>query len=345
MPVTGTLEALSARYAQFLLRVVPDGLISPLPPFSSFRTIAYRRAEDRPVPPYAAFSLLKLDGGGFRPFDPARRGLTVAGMLRHAARKAAERAGWTPEKTNACILGHAGHDKDRPVIEERRLAFVPLPSLEWRGAGSGGKVGAIRRALVTCFDQGGGAEVGWAMRYLSGVELVQELRTRSADGAETSEPTALLSLIPQQDRAVQIYSRPSSSWATVTPVVLPGYDDPRHYRRRLDRGTSAAEQRRLLERLDTRTDQLLRSAIRQAGIPSGLADSAELAWNLVGFWPGLERAGSYGVPDHLRRFPRYHVQIRWRSACGDSVWVPGPILIGGGRFYGIGLFAGLPEES
>jgi CRISPR-associated protein Csb2 len=65
----------------------------------------------------------------------------------------------------------------------------------------------------------------------------------------------------------------------------------------------------------------------------------------MGFLPGTEPAGRYGVPDHLRRLPRLHVKVRWRDAEGQPVRVPGPICFGGGRFYGIGLFVALTEGS
>lgn len=99
------------------------------------------------------------------------------------------------------------------------------------------------------------------------------------------------------------------------------------------------EQRDLLERLEGRIDGLIRKAITQAGFAQTLADHAELEWRKVGFWPGADLAERYGVPDHLKRFPRLHVMIRWRDAQGNAIPIAGPVCIGGGRFYGLGLFA------
>jgi CRISPR-associated protein Csb2 len=94
-----------------------------------------------------------------------------------------------------------------------------------------------------------------------------------------------------------------------------------------------------LERLGDRIDGLLRKAIVQAGFPQMLADHAELEWCSSGFWPGSDLASRYGAPEHLKRFPRLHVRVHWRNAGKRSVQVPGPICLGGGRFYGLGLFA------
>jgi len=101
----------------------------------------------------------------------------------------------------------------------------------------------------------------------------------------------------------------------------------------MERGVGPAEQRQLIEHLEGRVDGLLRKALVQAGFSEALAGNAVLDWAKTGFWPGTEHADRYGVPDHLKRFPRYHVRIRWDEG------VTGPVCIGGGRFYGLGLFA------
>jgi CRISPR-associated protein Csb2 len=167
---------------------------------------------------------------------------------------------------------------------------------------------------------------------LSGQELISE---------DEKQPLALLSLLPTTDRVVRQYTQPAASWATVTPVVLPGYDDPDHYRRRLKNGIVADEQKNLLYRLNDRVDGLLRKAITQAGFSQTLADHAELEWRIVGFWSGTDLAHRYGVPEHLRRFPRFHVRLQWRDARNRLTQIPGPVCLGGGRFYGLGLFAAL----
>jgi CRISPR-associated protein Csb2 len=331
VPIDGTLEALARRHQRLLRRIDKDAFTAP-PPLSVFEKVDYRRAIDPHPRPVAVFSLLRPDTSGFRAFDTARGALTVAGMMRHAARLAAENAGWAVSKINTFILGHAeseGADEHVPV-GSRRFAYLPLPSIEPRGEGKARVVGSVRRVIVTTFAGDCQAEITWARRNLSGQELVDQ---------KGKLPVALLSLIPETDKVVRQYTERAASWVTVTPVVLPGYDDSAHYRRRLKRGTSAAEQKQLITRLDRRVDGLLRKAISQAGFSTVLAENAELEWRKVGFWPGADLASRYGVPDHLRRFPRLHVKLHWRGADKRPVQVPGPVCIGGGRFYGLGLFA------
>jgi CRISPR-associated protein Csb2 len=275
--------------------------------------------------------MLRLDAGGMRGFDPSRRALTVAGMMRHAARVSAERAGWPEARINAFVLGHAAEASEgAPIaVGPRRFAFLPVPSIEARGE-QRERAGAVRRCILTCFGDDCEPEIVWARRALSGQELVD---------AHSHQPTALLSLIPENEKVIRRYRDRATSWSTVTPVVLPGYDDPAHYRRRLRRGLAADEQKRLLAHLDDRVDGLLRRAIVQAGFPRVLAEHAALEWSHVGFWPGTDLAQHYGVPNHLKRFPRLHVKLHWRDSSLNDVAVAGPICIGGGRYFGLGLFA------
>lgn len=335
VPVKGTLDDLVHRHEMFLHRLGTNGFstLTEPPPLSIYKTVEYRRAIDPTRRPIAAFSLLRLDASGFQAFDTVRRGLTVAGMTRHAAKLAGSRAGWPEPKINSFVLGHGeASGAIHTTVGAKRFAYLPLPSIENRGDGRARVVGSVRRVMLTAFADECETEIGFARRVLSGQELVDENEER---------PVAVLSLLPANEKVVRHYVQPAAAWATVTPVVLPGYDDPAHYRRRLKNGSDAEEQKRLLDHLSDRIDGLLRKAIVQAGFTQVLADHAELEWRKVGFWSGTDLADRYGVPDHLKRFPRYHVRIRWRDAQKNPVLIPGPICLGGGRFYGLGLFAAI----
>lgn len=333
----GTLTELRDRFSQSLNRIATDGR-NPVPPLSAFHVVGYRRATDFGQRPFAAFSVLRTDASGFLAFDTVRRVRTVAGMVRCVASSAAKDTGWPEEKINAFILGHGESRSDTghaPVEGSRRFAYLPVPSIESRGPGRPSVVGNIRRVLVTTFADGCESEIAWARRALSNQALIDE---------DSKEQVALLSLLAQTDRGVRNYTQRSSCWATVTPVVLPGYDDPDHLRRRATSDKlSTEQQRRILDRLSNRIEGLLRKAITQAGFPAELAEHAALDWRGVGFWPGTDLASRYNVPDYLKPFPKLHVRIEWRDASGRAVHIPGPICIGGGRYFGLGLFAAVPE--
>lgn len=333
VPVPGTLDALIHRHERFLDRLGPDGFTAPLP-LTCYATVVYWRETQPRLRPVAAFSLRKLDDSGYRAFDTRRQALTVAGMVRYAVRKSATATGRPEGWINTFVLGHGESrgDTEHITVGPRRFAYLPVPSIEGRGEGRARVIGSVRRVILCSFADGCESAIAWARRAVSGRALVDE---------NTGEIVALLSQLPGSDGIVQHYIQSASSWVTVTPVVLPGYDDPAHYRRRMKRGVTADEQKQLLDRLSDRIDGLLRKAIIQAGFTRALADNAELEWRRAGFWPGTDLANAYGVPDHLKRFPRFHIRLHWRDAEGKSLQVPGPVCLGGGRFYGLGLFAAL----
>jgi len=329
VPTAGSVNELVQRHRQFTTRVGDDGFSPPGAP-SQFRAVAYRRAGAPVAQPCAAFALLAPDSGRTVSFDAARRNLTTAGMVRHAVARAARASGWIESRVNETILGHAeaAGEKHRPVAGVR-FAYLPIPTLARHSSGDR-SVGRIRRVLVTSFSESAAEELQWVQRALPGAGLQ----------SEAGRLEALLSPIAEVDTGVAPYRQSAAAWTSVTPVILPGFDDPAHYRRRIAAGVSAEEQRRLFSKLGSRIELLLRKAIAQAGIPSTLAEQAEIEWRRSGFLAGVESVSAYGVPDHLRAFSRVHVRITWKTADGSPMRIPGPICIGAGRFYGLGLLVG-----
>jgi CRISPR-associated protein Csb2 len=313
IPISGTLQALADRYQAFCQRLPPGDALRPVPPLSTFATVGYCRDLEPPPRPLAAFALLWPDASRWRAFHPLRSTRRLVGMLRDAVARAAQAAGWPPEKIASFVLGHSEQPGEpHRAVRSARLAYLPLPSLQPRGDTSALSVGAARRILLFPSGPGCHREIAWARRALAGCELVDQ---------HTGQPQALLAPLARSDRVLKNYVRRASAWATVTPVVLPGYDDHD----------------------GQKTESLLRKAIRQAGFSESLARHAELDWRPAGYWPGADLALRYAVPDYLRAYPRYHVLIRWRDERGQPVALPGPICLGGGRFVGLGLFA--PQDE
>jgi CRISPR-associated protein Csb2 len=314
VPAVGTMKDLDRRHEAFLARTSwADPTLRPPPALSVFALARYARRDQRPAPEVAAFALMRLDSDNFRAFETSRKGMAVSGMLRHAVRTAAERSGWDEARVRASVLGHG--DGTDP-----RLVLVPIPSVEPRGE-STERVGAIRRVMVFS-TEARGAEVSWSMRALSGADLVDE---------KTGEVQAVLAPAARGDRVLRRYLAESSTWTTVTPVVLPGHDDPGGVREKLRRVRRPDEQKALLERLAKRREALVRKALRHAGLGDELAFGAAIETRETGFLSGVEKASRYAVPAHLSTSPRLHVRITWPTA------VSGPLCIGRGRFSGLGL--------
>jgi CRISPR-associated protein Csb2 len=141
----------------------------------------------------------------------------------------------------------------------------------------------------------------------------------------------MLSGIPTTDRNVRPFLGPATTWSTVTPVILPGYDDPAGLRAKRKHAPTAEGQKHRFTRLDARTLDLIWKAFHQAGWTTDALAGAEVEYRAVGWFPGLDLARNYDLPP--LRFPRSHIRVRFARP------VSGPLAIGAGRYRGLGIFA------
>lgn len=100
--------------------------------------------------------------------------------------------------------------------------------------------------------------------------------------------------------AADPYVRPARHWATVTPLLYPRFGSP---------------------------EQAIRLAFRHSGLDP---DSDIASWSLAG---KAERLGQrkVHVPFDYARVPRHQIVFETHNG------IPGPLLLGRGRFYGWGL--------
>ncbi len=323
-PSVGSLADLERRFVQFLHRTATDQLSPPGPP-GVFAIVAYATEGAAPVD-YAAFVLRSPDGRTMASFDAANSGLRLAGMTRGAVAAAARAQGLPEQTINARVFGHeadGGH-----------LAYVPLPTLEFRGIDLAPVLGPARRVLVLPSGPAAREAATWAAEGLIGAELIN---TRG-------ELRAVLEPAAAEDPILRLYTQPACVWATVTPLLLPGHEDKDGLLARLRDPTNSEQWANLREKLDARIDRLLRKAIVQAGLGAGLAAHALLEWQDEPYWRGASRVERYGVPNHARGSRALHVRVRWRDERGEPVKVEGPIVLGRSRFTGGGLFVGVPER-
>jgi CRISPR-associated protein Csb2 len=305
VPKAGTLADLMRKHEAFLGRLSADGF-KPVPPLSCFDVKQYHSPTagvgEAPVRPFAAFQILAPDASKVRAFGTARGVRDVAAWVRYATSGVC--AGWPFGDVAGFVHGHDPSDSKKPLKGESadaRFSYLPLPSIERRGD-RGEHVASIRRVIVAA-PPGFRERVDWVRRRLTGQELMRPDRP--------DEPVGLLNLLPTSDWVLRQYTGAAEVWSTVTPVLLPGYDD----------------------RDPAKAEGLLMDAFRHAGYPSETVVCEELAWRPVGFRAGVDLAGRYERPDNLKRFPAYHVRVRFRQP------VTGPLAVGAGRYRGFGLFA------
>ena len=136
------------------------------------------------------------------------------------------------------------------------------------------------------------------------------LLVREASG----EAFGMLAPLPDTDPMLARYRGTGRSWTSATPVVLPGYDSLRGR---------------------PRPERSVGRLLRHAGIAESLLERAtfERGKRLRGSAHPL----SYRRPAHLARYPFVHLTLEW------TVPVGGPLSLGAGTGYGLGLFVPVDE--
>ena len=300
VPREGTVDELIRKHDAFLHRLVRDARgnesFNPVPPLSAFRLVGYCRTTDAPSRPYAAFAFYRPDENKMRSF-PATRAIAVAGMVRYLAGKMARQTGHCDPDSdrdqwvNEYVMGHGESDGLRA-----RFSYLPLPTIRPPNV-----LGDIRRVIVAEPPSGTGVHAAWASQTLRGQILLSEQQREEA----------LLMPLASGDTVLRHYAATSETWATVTPLVLPGSDEGKR----------------------AKAEKLFAKALRHAGYSSEALVDVE--FRNVSFWPGGELASEFQRPDYLKRgyWSVYHVRLRWRQP------IRGPIALGAGRHCGLGVFA------
>lgn len=258
-----------------------------------------------PPPPrrFAAFRIVSADGEHSISVVALAHTdvVTAAAMVRHAAIMEARQqdkddfpGGW-----QHFVAGHTKHDGQTPW--PIRLSYLPLPTVKIRRAD-----GRIRHVLIAEPPGFDGRWARWAFLNLHLKELFAHAE-HAQDRRVVARLDALLSYDIMEDSVIRAYTKASTLWVSVTPVVLPGYDDgnPR------------------------KAERLLWRALRDAGISEVMVESLE--FSKMPFVRVAARVGAYFVPRHFCGYGRWHVLLRLNQP------VQGPLAIGLGRHMGLGL--------
>ena len=288
VPKDGSLEDLEAVHQSFCAQLESGAYNPPLKP-TKFDKVRYVRTTQLPRRPYAWFEL---------PRGCARRQETandVAAMLRSlACRNRDDFREQFGVDTEIYLAGHVNGKRRTPP----RFSYLPLPTIGHQHAD-----GMIRRLLITEPYGGNGVRARWAERRLSGQILTDK------DGNQICQ---LLERQTNQAsrRMERRYTGKHRIWSTVTPVVLPGFDDGKL----------------------VKAEKLFLKAMQQAGI--SLEGITDITLRNAPFWPGSQHPRNYHRAKYLKHFPIWHAHIEFREP------VSGPIAIGSGRHAGLGVMAG-----
>ncbi|MFV0446573.1 MAG: type I-U CRISPR-associated protein Csb2 [Planctomycetaceae bacterium] len=242
-----------------------------------------------------------------------------------------------------------GHDADRSPTSQPHVAFLSLPFAGYRHADGAGYRHADGHVMGLALAIPKGISLAERGRWLGPLFVDQssgEAATPALElwGRELPNWTLQLEQRPSPPRMLrnETWTKPSGTWASVTPVVLDRFPK-----------ASRAEERQawFVEVIEI---------IKQACLQAGLPEPCEVDIDSTGWPAGVPRA--WAKTRHLRgkkhsqqtaplgdgfpflptkssrpAKPQVHVWLRFAQP------VSGPVLIGSGRFAGYGLC--LPYEK
>ena len=325
-PGPGSLKNLIERYKAMGERLRPESTGKKTqyafnkPPKPRFRQIAY----DSP-PTLLLYDLRDL--ARILEFQP--RPLTGIARLTETVRDraAARLAAALPDKA-ACIERVFGRVRDLSAADKaQRIRIAPLPSIGHPNAES-----SIRRVLVeippNCPLPADDLKWAFSSLHLGSDPKTDERRDDSLPMLIEADDRRMLDHYGVERNGKQTLHL----WRTVTPAALP----ERAARRRSDparRNETAKGTRERLEE-ETRAAGAVRQALRHAGIETAVA---AVRVQREPFRAKGARAEAFARDTRFSKHRLWHVEVAFTAPC------EGPVIIGDGRYLGLGLMA--PEKQ
>ncbi|WP_420442982.1 type I-G CRISPR-associated protein Csb2 [Candidatus Poriferisodalis sp.] len=222
--------------------------------------------------------------------------------------------------------GLSGHLPDGRPSRDPHIAFLALPNVGHNHAD--GRLMGMAVMLPDGLDEAAARAALRAIGLWERAEPNGQCRLTLPGGAELDlqrkqPPFEFKSLEPQS------WSRPSHDWASATPIALPKNPG------RLTQGSPAARAKAWAAAEDQ---------VRQSCAHVGLPEPASIAVSLDPLMIGARPAAAFPVfvqgsrrGDAVRR-RLVHAALRFDAE------VEGPVVLGSGRFLGLGLMRPLPER-
>lgn len=295
VPVAGSFNDLAAAYQS--ARSAFDGLRYTFPRKTNvFGEVGYM-PDGVPARHCACLRMLVPNEDGEKPaaFDP-RYASHIASWVRGYLCRESQREnslGIDPE------VYIAGHVERGASVTPPRFSYLPLPTIGHPEAD-----GLVRRVIVAEPFGDDGTKAEWAAQALDCALLTDQ------NGAIRSECRA-------DDPANAVFrehTRPARYFKTVTPVILPGFDDHQY----------------------AKAEKLLIKAFAQAGLP--LDKLQDFSLQKAHFFKNGCTPEEYRRPKHLKNYSAMHVKLTLKDD------LQGPLAIGAGRHRGLGLFAAVAGD-
>lgn len=311
-PERGSLDSLLLRFQANRIRFksVTDGKKTKIyftnPPKARFRPATYN-----PAVQWRLFDLRAANEGGaaFRAWPQDRAAVLVGHIRDRVVERLTHALPDQAELIERVMVGHHATEADKDL----RVRLIPLPSIGHKHTSP-----SIRRLLVMvpagCPLPFG--DIEWALSGLALDGGIGETLLIIADDLTMLHHYGLES------------GKPSRVWRSVTPIVLP----QNAARRRIDPQHRHAEAKPGNERADEeqRASAGVIQALRHAGMDTRI-ESIRL--RREPFSAKGARVEAFAIDTRFAKERLWHVELRLAEP------VEGPVVIGDGRYLGLGLMA------
>lgn len=314
-PVAGSLASLIERHRAPKLRTENEGKAARTlftnPPKPRFVSVSYGRSRHRVV-----YELRDRMTDKPWPWKLDRVVKLVEKLRDQAVARLKEGLPEQTEQIERTLVGRRPNGEHAGPIAHR-VRIVPMPSI-----GSPHADRAIRRVLIEvpsgCPVRA--ADVEWAFSRLEEAEPT------------TGESSSLVVVRCEGTPMLDHYAGPSRHWRTVTPVALPEVAG----RRRIDPAHRHEEAKGAKERLEeeSRAAAAVQQALRHADVR---ARALRVRVQREPFEAHGARVEAFAEGTRFAKERLWHVELELDRA------VQGPLVIGDGRFLGLGLLAPVPK--
>ena len=242
---------------------------------------------------------------------PSTRVVEVAATMRAATMSHAEDP--IPERLS-------GHQSSGAPTLEPHVAFLPLPYVGFEH--SDGRLMGVVMSLPSSLDE---ASRRAALRAIGrweehgGIDIPLTLRFGSSGILQLQRRTGPIDLISIRP---ELWQKPSSRWVSAIPIALPTHPGS------LGRGSAAARAKAW-----ARAEQAIAASCRHVGLP----EPPHIDLSLDPFVRGARPAGDFPPFRQRGRDGKLVARRLVHAALVFDQPVKGPLVLGAGRFLGLGL--------
>ena len=308
-PVAGSLASLERRHQTVKLFAEGSGrerrVLFTNPPKARFASVSYERAEARRL-----FELREREDGKPWPWALGRVVRLVEKLRDAAAGRLRQGLPGSELQIESTLIGRKANGGD---AAGGRARIVPLPSIGFVHADR-----AIRRFLLE-LPSGlplSSDDLDWAF---SGLEWADP---------ETGEVSPWIATRTTDDAMLRHYLGPSRRWRSVTPVALPGGGRRRRSEPTGDGDSARAGAKRSEE--EGRAARAVSTALRHAGVRAAVLVASV---QREPFEANGARAETFAAGTRFARQRLWHVDVELDRP------IEGPLVLGDGRFLGLGVMA------